>query len=525
MPESVRARYNPPRRSPRLYVTPAEIPHRMPQSASIAAVDLGSNSFHLVVAEPLNGQFKVLDRMREVVRIASGMDTDSRLTAVAIERALICLSRFGERVRHLPHDAVRAVGTNALRRARNAQSFLKQAEAALGHPIDVVSGIEEARLIYLGVAHGLAEEEGSRLVMDIGGGSTELIIGQRYEPHAMESLHMGCVSMTERYFGDGRIDAKRLRAAEIVARQEFEPIEEAFRAQGWHSAIGASGSLLTIADALAAQNWSDDGITRAGLQKLRAAVIELGRPEALAELGVREDRRAVLAGGLAIALGAFEELGIERMRVTESALREGVLYDLMGRIHHDDVREHTVDQLMKRFMVDRSHVSRVAATAMQLFEQAARAWSFSDEHARLLQWAAYLHEIGNTVSHSQYHKHGGYLLQHLDMPGFSRGEQRQLAFLVRGHRRKFPLADLNALGEQEQAPARRLCALLRVAVVLHRARRATPLPVLKLAVEEQALRLQIPKDWLNGHALVSADLEQEADYLKTVDLKLKVREI
>jgi len=496
----------------------------MPPSAPIAAIDLGSNSFHLVVAEPQAGHFKVLDRMREVIRLASGMDAENRLTDSAMERALTCMARFGERVGHLPHAAVRAVGTNALRRARNSQAFLRRAEAALGHPIDVVSGIEEARLIYLGVSHGLAEDHGLRLVMDIGGGSTELIIGQRYEPITMESLHIGCVSMTERYFGDGRIDAKRMRAAEIVARQEFEPIEEGFRLRGWQTAIGASGSLLAIAEALTSHGWSTDGITRAGLQKLRAALIELGKVEELARFGVREDRCPVFAGGCAIALGAFEELGIERMQVSDSALREGVLYDLMGRIHHADVREHTVSMLMQRFQVERAHMTRVAATARLLLEQIAGDWELqTSDSAQLLHWAASLHEIGSTVSHSQYHKHGAYLLQHLDMPGFSRGEQRQLAFLVRGHRRKFPTVELAELPEPEQNVCRRLCVLLRLAVVMHRARRPTPLPALTLSVEEGALRLELPRGWLNEHALVAADLEQEATYLKAVGVRFKFR--
>lgn len=504
--------------------TPRPINPHMPQAAPIAAIDLGSNSFHLVVAEPQNGHFKVLDRMREVTRLASGMDGDSRLTDIAMDRALASMHRFGERVRHLPHAAVRAVGTNALRRARNSQPFLRRAEAALGHPIDVVSGIEEARLIYLGVSHGFAEDSGLRLVMDIGGGSTELIIGQHHEPIAMESLHMGCVSMTERYFGDGRIDAKRLRAAEIAARQEFEPIEEAFRAQGWQAAIGASGSLLAIADSLATHGWSDDGITRAGLQKLRAALIDLGRVDELARFGVRDDRCPVFAGGCAIALGAFEELRIERMQVSDSALREGVLYDLMGRIHHEDVRPQTVNTLMQRFQADRAHVARVTATAKTLFDQAAAQWALrGQEHEQLLHWATCLHEIGTTVSHSQYHKHGAYLLQYLDMPGFSRGEQRQLAFLVRGHRRKFPLAELAALTDPEQVVCRRLCVLLRLAVVLHRSRRATPLPALELTVDESWLKLVLPKDWLDAHALVAADLEQEASYLKAIGFRLKLK--
>jgi exopolyphosphatase/guanosine-5'-triphosphate,3'-diphosphate pyrophosphatase len=496
----------------------------MPKPFPIAAVDLGSNSFHLIVAEPLDGHFKVIDRLREVVRLASGMDGDNRLTEVAMDRALACLQRFGERVRHLPAGAVRAVGTNALRRARNSVGFLRRAEAALGHPIDVVSGFEEARLIYLGVSHGLADDSGLRLVMDIGGGSTELIIGERFDPLAMESLYMGCVSMTERYFGDGRIDAKRLRAAEIVARQEFEPIEETFRRQGWHSAIGASGTLLAISEAVASAGWSRDGITLDSMRRLQAAATDLGHVDALSALDIREDRRPVFPGGLAIALGAFEELGIERMRVSDSALREGVLYDLMGRIEHEDVRERTVQSLLQRFGVDRQHASRVAATARSLLTAAAPAWELGDEnHAQLLEWAARLHEIGTSVSHSQYHKHGAYLLQYLDMPGFSRGDQRRLALLVRGHRRKVPVAEFGTNADLDPGQITRLCLLLRLAVLLHRARRAAPLPPLEFSAVDTTLRLRLAPNWLDEHPLVAADLEQEAAYLKSAGYRLKLK--
>ncbi|MBI2801358.1 MAG: exopolyphosphatase [Gammaproteobacteria bacterium] len=496
----------------------------MPNSvpASIAAIDLGSNSFHLIVAEPSHGHIKVVDRMREVIRLGAGLDSDNQLKPAAMAQALACLQRFGDRVRHLTHGSVRVVGTNALRKARNSVAFLRQAESALGHPIDVVSGIEEARLVYLGVSHGLADDTGRRLVMDIGGGSTELIIGQRFEPLAMESLHMGCVSMSERCFDDGKIDAKRLRAAEIIARQELEPIAESFRAHGWQTVVGASGTLLAIAEILSSSGWSSDGITRAGLRELRAAIIELGSAEALAKLNVAVDRRPVFAGGLAIALGAFEELGFERMQVSDSALREGVLYDLMGRIHHEDVRERTVEHLMQRFAVDRTQVERVVGTAQRLFDQTADEWHLHDEESsQLLRWAARLHEIGTTVSHSQYQKHGAYLLQYLDMPGFSRGEQRRLAALVRGHRRKLPEPDVFATGTNDPQPLIKLCLLLRLAVVLHRARSVTPVPPLSLVVEGTTLKLNFPKGWLDSHALVSADLEQEANYVKSIGYKLK----
>jgi exopolyphosphatase/guanosine-5'-triphosphate,3'-diphosphate pyrophosphatase len=494
----------------------------MPHKSPIAAIDLGSNSFHLMVAEPRHGQPKILDRLREGVRLAAGLDSEGRLASAAVSRALACLERFGERVRHLPQGAVRAVGTNALRKARNADAFLAEAERLLNHPIDVISGIEEARLIYLGVSHGLAEETGQRLVMDIGGGSTELIIGERHVPITMESLHMGCVSMTERYFGDGRIDAKRLRQATLAAAQEFEPIEEAFRAQGWQSAIGASGTLMAIADALHAQPGGAEKITRPGLTRLRDMVIDSGQVSQLHRLGIREDRSLVFPGGLAIALAAFEELDIKAMQVSESALREGLLYDLMGRIEHEDIRDHTVAVLMQRFHVDAAQMARVEVTALQLLADVAPAWGLeASAHAQLLSWAVRLHEIGTSVSHSQYQKHGAYLLQFLDMPGFSRGEQRRLGFLVRAHRRKFPQGELAQLPEGERETCRRLAVILRLAVVLHRARRPTPLPPFRLVADGGDLRLELPADWLDDHALVSADLDEEAEFLRGASLKLR----
>ena len=497
------------------------MPHRK-DPPTIAAVDLGSNSFHMIVAHPQGDRFRVVDRLREGVRLAAGFDRHNRLTAGARDRALRCLHRFGQRIRHLPREAVRAVGTNALRMAREASDFLLEAEAALGHPIDIIPGHEEARLIYLGVSHGLADSAELRLVMDIGGGSTELIVGRSFEPQLMESLHMGCVSMSTRYFPEGMIDARRLRAAEIAARQEFEPVEEGFARAGWQVAIGASGTLLAINDLLRANRWTEqDGITLAGLVRLREAMIEAGRVERLSALGVSVERAPVLAGGLAITLGAFQELGIERMAVSDSALREGLLYDLMGRIHDEDVRERTVAGLMQRFQVDQAQVARVAGTASAL-QDAAGAWAARDEESvHLLRWAAQLHEIGHSISHSQYQKHGGYLLLHLDMPGFARGMQNRLAGLVRAHRRKLPLEEF-ATGA-DGARDLRLALLLRLAVVLHRARGAAVPPEVTLTAEGSILRLDFPRGWLEAHPLTRADLAEEADYLKPAGYTLKFK--
>ncbi len=491
---------------------------------SIAAIDLGSNSFHLIVAITDEDNFRVVDRMREMVQLAAGLDRDNNLSDKAIVRAIDCLERFGERLRDLPQHDVRVVGTNTLRKARNAFSFMSQAEAALGHGIDIISGHEEARLIYLGVAHGLDDEAELRLVMDIGGGSTELILGRRFDPLYMESRHMGCVSHSHAFFADGRIDAKNMRAAEIAALQELESMQERYRHAGWQSVIGASGTILSIRDIVIAQGWSEEGITPAALAQLRQTMLDAGHVDALELDGLSVKRQPVFPGGVAILIAAFEALGIERMRVSEGALREGLLYDLVGRIHSEDVRERTIGELMQRYHIDLDQSARVRETAEVLLEQVADSWDLNaDDYRRMLCWAASIHEIGLSISHNQYHKHGGYLLTSLDMPGFARGEQRRLAALVRGHRRKIPIAEFNKLPASYSPSIIRLCAILRLAIMLHRRRSEEPPPPVSMTAEESTIKLSYPAEWLNAHPLTRADLEQEALYQKAAGFRLKFK--
>jgi exopolyphosphatase/guanosine-5'-triphosphate,3'-diphosphate pyrophosphatase len=492
--------------------------------ATIAAIDLGSNSFHLLVARPEGDAFRVVDRMRHMARLAAGLDADNRLTEKAMVRALTCVEQFGERIRGLPHDAVRVVGTNTLRKARNAGEFVARAEALLGHSIDVISGHEEARLIYLGVAHGLDDGQDVRLVIDIGGGSSEFILGRRFDPLYMESLHMGCVSHSATFFADGAISAARFLAAEIAARQELEPLETFYRRIGWQSVVGASGTILAVRDIAHALGLPDDGITRAVLNRVKQRLIEFGQVEKITLEGLSPERQAVFPGGLAILCATFDALGIECMRVSDSAIREGLLYDLLGRIHQEDVRERTVTDLALRYQIDRAQAARVASSAEQLRVQVAEPWQLAGEDtARVLRWAAELHEIGLAISHSQYHKHGAYLLTYLDMPGFATGEQRTLAALVRGHRRKVPLGELTRLTGAHAQHTLRLCCLLRLACMLHRRRSDEAVPAIEALAENDTLRLRFPPGWLDGHALTSADLEHETAYLRAAEVRLKVK--
>ena len=488
---------------------------------TVAAVDLGSNSFHLVVARPQGHNMRIVDRLRDTVRLAAGLREDGSLDDEAKSRALECLGRFGQRLRDLPPGAVRAVGTNTLRRIRQSRNFLAGAERALGHPIEVVAGVEEARLIYLGVAHSLGVNGERRLVVDIGGGSTEFIIGEGGGPRLMESLHMGCVSLSERHFADGAISRESMKRAEVQARVELEPVAGAFRALGWEHAVGASGTVKAVAAVLEEAEWAEHGITRDGLAKLRGALVKAGHVKKLGWKALSDSRRPVFAGGVAALCGIFQALDIESMSVSDGALREGLLVDLIGRIRHEDVRADTVRSLAGRYHVDPDQARRVEATAARALADTGEAWSLdAEECAQWLRWAAWLHEIGLDISHSQYHKHGEYVLRHSDMAGFSRQEQLLLAFLVRAHRRKFPNAVLAELPEADRDTAARLAVLLRLAVVLHRSRGPQPLPEVEFQASGEGLQLRFPSGWLDEHPLTLADLESEARYLKSADIAL-----
>ena len=488
----------------------------------VAAVDLGSNSFHMKVARVVEGELQVVDRMREMVRLAAGLDAASHITDEAAQRAVHCLARFGQRLRDFHSGSVRAVGTNTFRRARDGAAFLAAAEDALGHPIEVIDGREEARLIYLGVSHGIAADERQRLVVDIGGGSTELIIGRHFTAMHTESLYMGCVSSSLAHCADGRIRRAGMRAAELEATRELEPVQARYRKVGWDAAVGASGTIRAIDHLVRAQGWSTEGITREALRRLRDALLDAGRVDALEDLGVEPDRMAVFPGGVAILCAVFEALRIRRMTATESALRDGVLYDLIGRLQHHDVRDTTIRNLSRRYQVDTEQAARVERTALYLLRQVAKAWRLRRPRYRdWLSWAARLHETGLDVAHNQYHKHGAYLLEHGDLPGFSRQDKQALSVLVRAHRQKFPTGIFEVLGARRAERMTHLALVLRIAVVLHRGRSDAGAPGIVAQGTPRMLRLAFPPGWLDAHPLTLAQLGHEADYLSEAGVKLR----
>jgi len=489
----------------------------------LAAIDLGSNSFHIIVARVFAGELSTLDVLSEKVQLAAGLDANGCLTEDAMSRGLECLGRFAQRVADLPRHAIRVVGTNALREARNSDDFITRAETLLGTPVEVIAGREEARLIYLGVSHTLADDAGRRLVVDIGGGSTEFIIGSRFEPRLCESLHMGCVSYTDQFFANGEISVTAMKEARTAALQELLSIRRDYRRLGWNSSVGASGTIKAARQACISLGLSSDTITAKALKQLSEHLINAGHVDRIQIDGIKPERRAVLPAGIAILSAIFESLSVECMSFSEGALREGLLYDMAGRLRHEDVRERTISALARRYHVDRRQAARVEATALAALDQVSEPWQLQDPECReMLSWAARTHEIGLAVAHSQFHKHSAYLLQHSDLPGFTRPEQQQLAFLVRGHRRKFPKEEFRNLPPALKGPCRHLCLLMRLAVLLHRSRSKARLPMFSLNVDDQKIELTFPDGWLDQHPLTRADLEQEAGYLHAIDIKLKI---
>ncbi len=488
----------------------------MEKQPILAAVDLGSNSFRLQIARVEGEQLYMLDGLREPVHLAAGLTPSKHLDPEAQQRALSALARFAERLRDLPKSAVRAVGTNSLRVAKNADDFIHQAEHVLGFPIEVISGVEEARLIYIGVAHGMPRSDENLLVMDIGGGSTEFIVGNGLNPILMESLYMGCVSYSTQYFPDGQINKRKLEKAEFAARNELQAIVSDYQGQ-WQKALGSSGTAKAIAEILESNGYSQGGITLEGLEKLRTRLLKDGDVNKLELQGLRPDRQATLAGGFAIMYAAFCELQITTMQPAISALREGVLYDLWGRFHNNDMRDVTVQHFMRRYNVDNKQVDRVTRLSARL----ARQFLGEDASESALQelgWVASLHGIGIRVAHSGYHKHTAYILANADMPGFSKKEQSRLSLIALAHR-----GSLKKLqGMLTDAEDIVLAMSLRLAVMFYRNRSDVVLPEMKVSFNGKKCRLDLSPEWLEQNPLTETALNEEVKQWKALGISLQL---
>lgn len=492
----------------------------MPEFSTLAAVDLGSNSFHCQIGRVVGDQVYPLDSLREPVRLGAGLTKDKRIDEDTQDRALACLKRFGERLRGFDKHAVRALGTNTLRVAKNAGTFIRKAQSALGFPIEVIAGREEARLIYLGVAHELPASREKRLVVDIGGGSTELVVGSGYRPQKLESLFMGCVSYSLRFFEDGKITKGAMKQAELAARNELQPIVAKFSRGNWQQALGSSGTVRAIAQVLQMNGFSEGTITAAALDRLRSTLIKAGNMDKVDLAGLKSDRVAVFPGGLAILNAVLSELDIDSMAVAEGAMRQGVLYDLLGRFHHKDMRDVTVAQFMHRYHVDALQARRVGALAFSLYRKLiSESGEPEEDAARILAWAAKLHEIGISVAFSGYHKHSAYIVGNADMPGFSRDEQARLAVLVQAHRRS--LTKL-AKGIDPDDVDWEMVFSLRIAALLYRSRADIALPSLQARRQGKKFRLTLDSAWLARNPLTVTALHDEIREWDKLGFELKV---
>lgn len=492
----------------------------------LAAVDLGSNSFRLsigrVVQQDGVAQIYQIDRLKETVRLAAGLDADKRLSADAVQRAVAVLERFGERLRSFHPNRVRAVATNTFRVARNTQEFMPQAEAALGFPIEVIAGREEARLIYLGVMHSLPPSSEKRLVIDIGGGSTEVIIGKGFEPNLMSSLYMGCVSYSRQFFGDGSVDAHQMKLAELAARREIEVIAKQYRKTGWKEAYGSSGTAKALYAILTECGFSQTGITRAGMNKLKDRIIRSGRVIPSELPGIKLERADVLPGGLAIMSALFDELGIDVMHTGDGALRLGVLYDLLGRDDAHDKRDESVRLFMKRYHVDVNQARRVRQAALGFYDGlVTESTDESSDLRHALGWAADLHEVGLSIAHNTYHKHTAYVLENADMPGFSRADQQLMAMLALGHQGK--LSKLEILSPRRDQWIAILC--LRLAALLFRRREdISPIP-LRVSVKGNSIVVRVDGEWLASHPLSDFTLRSEESEWRKVGFSFELLEL
>lgn len=487
-------------------------------SPYFAAIDLGSNSFHMIVVRILEDQIEIVDREKEMIQLAKGISDTGGLDEAAKIRALSCLSRFAERLRDIPKQQIRAVGTKTLRSVNNSREFISQAEKSLGAPIQIISGNEEARLVYTGFSHSISHDHNQRLVIDIGGGSTEFIIGVDYEPQLLESLAMGCVVFSNFFIKDGVINPTTMRRAYLAGCNKIERIKKRYNAKGWQTAHGTSGTMKAIADLL----YDECGgakITREALSNLYKSVAESGE---LPKNDLSQQRNDVLPAGIAIVKAIFDQLKLDEIYVAAATLKEGLIYDTIGRFSNHDTRSTTVAKLLEKYNIDTEHADKVASTAIDIWRKVERLSIHGVSRTKILRWASMLHEIGIAVSYSGYHNHGFYILKHSDLAGFGRYEQHILASLVRTHRKKVTDSKFEYMDEQTKAAFIPVLACLRISVVLNR-RRENIDTTMDITSVENSISLTFEKNWLKNNPLTFASLKQEISYLHNIGIEFSVK--
>lgn len=486
-----------------------------------AAIDLGSNSFHMLVVREVAGSIQTLTRIKRKVRLAAGLNSENSLSDEAMERGWQCLHLFAERLQDIPHTQIRVVATATLRLAVNADVFIAKAQAILGCPVQVISGEEEARLIYQGVAHTTGGAD-RRLVVDIGGASTELVTGTGAQTTSLFSLSMGCVTWLERYFTDRNLAQENFDEAEKAAREVLRPVADKLRFHGWKVCVGASGTVQALQEIMMAQGM-DERITLAKLQQLKQRAIHCGRLEELEIEGLTLERALVFPSGLAILIAIFTELNIQCMTLAGGALREGLVYGMLHLPVDQDIRSRTLRNIQRRFMVDTDQANRVTQLAVHLLEQVKDEWHLEAISRELLQSACQLHEIGLSVEYKQAPLHAAWLVRNLDLPGFTPAQKKLLATLLLNQTNP---VDLSSLHQQNAVPPRiaeHLCRLLRLAIIFAARRRDDLVPHITLQAQDEDLTLTLPEGWLEHHPLGTELIDQEIQWQSYIHWPLEVR--
>lgn len=492
------------------------------ESETLAAIDLGSNSFHLVVARVTNGTLQPLVQDKQIVRLADGLNEDQELTEEAMQRGLEVLRNFGETVKQLNPSNIRIVATYTLRRAKNRNLFVRAAREIFPLPVEIISGDEEARLIYQGIAH-TSHTDGRRLVIDIGGGSTEFVIGEHFDVLQVSSQPMGCISYTKRFFADGKITRKLFQEAETRARQRLEVIDRRFCNTGWDVALGTSGTAKAIAQYADSRALLDQGSFNLGTLKIiRKQLIEAGHANLIE--GVEDPRKPVLAAGLSIMIAVFKQLKIDKVSVADAALREGVLYELAERMEHQDIRERTVNSLVVRYDIDQEQTKRVQKTADRLYAPCSALLPIEqrEQLEKMLSWAITLHEIGLHINRRAIQRHSKYIIENIEMPGFSDEEQKLLGLLVGSYRKKLQRSKLPEFNQYQSEPIFLLIVILRLSTLLNQRRLDDHIPDFAFSASDKAAQITFPRNWLRERQLVKADLKSEAETLEYNNFELKI---
>ncbi|WP_104400521.1 exopolyphosphatase [Vibrio penaeicida] len=489
------------------------------ESRDIAAIDLGSNSFHMVVAKVVEQDLQIVSRHKQRVRLASGLDDLNNIDNAAMQRGLDCLTIFAERLQGFAPENVRIAATHTLRQANNAHIFIQRAAGILPFPIEIISGLEEGRLIYTGVAHTQPESE-TKLVIDIGGGSTEMIIGTGFEPTMINSKRMGCVSFTDKYFTNGKLNRKNFTKAEIAVEQRLESLTNKYIKHGWDVAIGSSGTTKAIREVLINMGYEDGIITLKRLQHLIDELLQFDFINDISLPGLTEERQPVFAAGVVILEGIFKALSIEKLHFSPGALREGLLYEMEERFERSDIRMRTTENLARKHLVDLEHADKVRKQANTFLHQLAPQIGIkkSSELFDLLGWSALLHEVGLSISYQGFHRHSEYILKNTNMPGFNQEQQLVLATLARFQRKALKLHELPEFALFKTKHILPLIRIMRLAVLINGQRNDSPTPNIQIELEEHAWHLKCnDENWLEDNKLLEADLALEKEIWKTAD--------